>query len=89
MTRYGLLECDVDQSFGRTLNTLRKAHYVLRQETESLARYGPIEAEALRRLRDTARSLQEQAHSLLVAMAYAVPMTALERFSKGVSLKSD
>ena len=60
----------MEQSFGERLSTLRKAHYFLRQEMESLARYAPIEAEALRRLRDMARSFQEQAHSLLVTMAY-------------------
>jgi hypothetical protein len=60
----------MDQSFEERLSKLRKAHHVLRQETESLARYGPIGAEALCRLRDKARDLQEQAHSLLVTMAY-------------------
>ena len=68
----------MEQSFGDRLSTLRGAHHFLRQETESLARYGRIETEALRRLRDMARSFQEQAHSLLVTMAYEGAPEALQ-----------
>lgn len=59
----------MDQSFDETLSTLRKAHYSLRQETEGLARYQPIDVRALQGLSDIARSFREQAHSLLVTMA--------------------
>ncbi len=68
----------MEQSFGERLSTLRRAHYFLRQEMESLARYAPIEVGALRRLRDMARSFQEQAHSLLVTMAYEEASEALQ-----------
>lgn len=66
------------KSFSETVSALRGAHDFLQHEIDGLARPGPKDGEALRRLRDMARSFQEQAHSLLVTMVYEEAPEALQ-----------
>ena len=66
------------KSLSETVNTLRGAHSFLQHEMNCLARPGAMDAEALGRLRDMARSFQEQAHSLLVTMVYEESPEALQ-----------
>ena len=66
------------KSFSETVNALRGAHDFLQHEIDGLARPGPKDGEALRRLCDMARGFQEQAHSLLVIMVYEESSEALQ-----------
>jgi hypothetical protein len=58
------------RSLSETVKMLRGARDFLQHEMECLASPGSVDGEALGRLRDMARSFQEQAHSLLVMMVY-------------------
>ncbi len=60
----------MDPSLTRTLDTLRTAQDALRSEMDVWAEAGVVDKARLRQLREAARSFREQAHSLLVMMAY-------------------
>ena len=68
----------MDPTLTRTIDTLRTAQDALRSEMEvwSLAR--TVDEARLGHLREAARSFQEQAHSVLVTMAYQDTPEALQ-----------
>ena len=69
----------MEEPFTEALNTLHQAHIYLRQEMGGLIRAETIDDQALCRLKEMARSFQEQAHSLLVMMVYQEVPEALRQ----------
>jgi hypothetical protein len=69
----------MDRRLIRMLHTLRSGRDALRSEMELWALEGAdLDDVRLGRLRDAARSFREQAHSLLVMMAYESPPERLQ-----------
>ena len=60
----------MDPTLTQMIDTLRKAQDALRSEMEVWTQAGVIDEARLGHLREAARSFREQAHSLLVTMAY-------------------
>ena len=60
----------MDALFNETIETLRKAEEVLRNEVEWRDKAGAIDSRNLWRLREAARSFQARAHSVLVTMLF-------------------
>lgn len=67
----------MDPQFPESLGILRKAYDTLSSELEWRARANVRDEHGLRRLGELARSFRQQAHSLLVAMAYQEAPEAL------------
>ena len=69
----------MDPTLTRTIGTLRTARDALRSEMEVWSRARTLDEARLERLRETARSFQEQAHSVLVMMAFQDTPEALQQ----------
>ena len=68
----------MDPTLTQTIDTLRTAQEALRSEMEVWALASILDEARLGHLRETARSFQQQAHSVLVTMAYQDTPEALQ-----------